>query len=177
MNSRDMCMIEHIPELMAAGVSSLKIEGRMKSAYYAAVITNAYRHAVDEAAAGEPLSETWRREAFMVSHREYSTGFYFGDPGQYYGGTMYSALADVCAVVEDGGAEGGLSRLTQRNRIFPGDRLELLNASGPPQGFAAGRIYDAGGSELECAAHPMMEFFMELPAGAERLSILRKIRE
>ena len=177
MNSRDMCMIEHIPELMAAGVSSLKIEGRMKSAYYAAVITNAYRHAVDEAAAGEPLSETWRREAFMVSHREYSTGFYFGDPGQYYGGAMYSALADVCAVVEDGGAEGGLSRLTQRNRIFPGDRLELLNASGPPQGFAAGRIYDAGGSELECAAHPMMEFFMELPAGAERLSILRKIRE
>ncbi len=176
LNSRDMCMIEHIPELIAAGADSLKIEGRMKSAYYAAAVTNAYRHAVDEAAEGVPLSEAWRREVFMLSHREYSTGFFFGEPGQYYGGTMYSAGADVCAVVE-GAAPGGMFRLTQRNRFSTGDSLELLSPDRPPVPFRAGKMLDASGLEISCAPHPMMEFFMPLPDGAARLSIVRKIRE
>jgi putative protease len=89
MNSRDMRMIEHLPELMDAGVTSFKIEGRMKSAYYAAAVTNAYRHAVDCAAAGEPLPEVWLRETDMLSHRPYCTGFYFGQPGEYYADATY----------------------------------------------------------------------------------------
>ena len=83
MNSRDMCMIEHIPELLDAGVSSFKIEGRMKSSYYAAVVTNAYRQAIDAAAEGRTLDRLWVEETEMVSHRPYSTGFYYGYPGQH----------------------------------------------------------------------------------------------
>ena len=83
LNSRDMCMIDHVPELMDAGLDSLKIEGRAKSAYYAAIVTAAYRHAIDAARAGEPLDPVWRAEVDKVSHRPYSTGFYYGEPGQH----------------------------------------------------------------------------------------------
>ena len=82
MNSRDMCMIDHVPELLEAGLDSLKIEGRAKSAYYAAMTTAAYRHAIDAAVEGKPLEPIWRDEVDKVSHRHYSTGFYFGQPGQ-----------------------------------------------------------------------------------------------
>ena len=95
MNSRDMCMIEHIPELIDAGIDSFKIEGRMKSSYYAAVVTNAYRHAIDAAVAGAPLDPLWVEEVNKVSHRPYTTGFYFGDPGQYYHDATYFTDADV----------------------------------------------------------------------------------
>ena len=84
LNSRDMNMIEHLPELIDAGVTSFKIEGRMKSAYYAAVVTNAYRHAIDDALAGRPLDPLWIEETEKVSHRPYTTGFYYGYPGQHY---------------------------------------------------------------------------------------------
>ena len=106
MNSRDMCMIEHIPELIDAGIDSFKIEGRMKSSYYAAVVTNAYRHAIDAAIAGAPLDPLWVEEVNKVSHRPYTTGFYFGDPGQYYHDATYFTDADVAAVVETCDAEG-----------------------------------------------------------------------
>ena len=84
MNSRDMCMIEHMPELIDAGISSFKIEGRMKSAYYTAIVTNAYRHAIDAAVNGENLDRLWVEETEKVSHRPYCTGFYYGYPGQHY---------------------------------------------------------------------------------------------
>ena len=73
-NSRDMCMIDHLPELLAAGITSLKIEGRTKSAYYVGAVTNAYRHALDDAVAGRPLDPVWQREVLQISHRPYSTG-------------------------------------------------------------------------------------------------------
>ena len=85
LNSNDMRMIEHLPELIDAGITSFKIEGRMKSAYYTAIITNAYRHAIDAALLGEPLDPVWIAETEKVSHRNYSTGFFFGYPGQHYG--------------------------------------------------------------------------------------------
>ena len=89
MNSRDMCMIDHVAELMDAGLNSLKIEGRAKSAYYAAIVTGAYRHAIDAAAQGIPLDPVWREEVEKVSHRHYSTGFYYGYPGQFYEDSRY----------------------------------------------------------------------------------------
>ena len=176
LNSRDMCMIEYIPQLMAAGVNSLKIEGRMKSAYYAAAVTGAYRHAVDAACAGRPLPEVWRREVDKVSHRSYSTGFYFGTPGQHYGDSMYFSDAEVCAVVE-GPGENGLWRLTQRNKFSRGEQLELLTPGEEPVAFTADEIFNAEGKQIESTPHPMMELLMPLPGKAVRLSILRKIKQ
>lgn len=106
LNSHDMRMIEHIPELIEAGVDSLKIEGRMKSAYYTAVITNAYRHAIDDACSGQPFNPIWVRETETVSHRNYSTGFYFGNPGENYSESSYTSLCDIVAVVEECDEQG-----------------------------------------------------------------------
>ena len=174
MNSRDMCMIEHIPELIAAGISSFKIEGRMKSAYYAAVSTNAYRHAIDDAMAGRPFDQTWLDECYKISHREYSTGFYFGEPGEYYKDNMYSSDADVVAVVERW--DGEEAQLTERNKFFRGDTLELLNRTGAPVRFVCDDLRDGEGTPIDCANHPMMPLRMRLPCAAERLSIVRKIK-
>lgn len=100
MNSRDMCMIDHVAELMEAGLDSLKIEGRAKSAYYAAIVTGAYRHAIDAAAKGKPLDPVWREEVEKVSHRHYSTGFYYGYPGQFYEDARYIRDWQVAAIVQ-----------------------------------------------------------------------------
>ena len=175
MNSRDMCMIEHLPELLDAGISSLKIEGRMKSAYYTAVVTNAYRQALDAALAGEPLDPLWVSETEKVSHRPYSTGFYYATPGQHYDEASYSATADVAAVVEDCDAEGN-ALLTQRNKIFRGDELELLLPGERPLSFAADRILGEEGEELEDTRRAMMPFRLKLPKAAPRGAIVRKNR-
>lgn len=175
MNSRDMCMIEHIPELIEAGVDSFKIEGRMKSSYYAAVVTNAYRHAIDAAVRGEPLDGLWVDEVNKVSHRPYTTGFYFGEPGQYYHDATYFADADVAAVVDSCGADGS-AVLHQRNKFYKGDELELLTPDAPPVRFTAEHMYNADGAEIDDTRHAMMEIHMKLPMQAGRYSIVRKCR-
>ena len=173
MNSRDMCMIDHIPELIDAGVDSFKIEGRAKSAYYAAVITQAYRRAADAALAGVPLDGVWRDEVEHVSHRHYSTGFYFGQPGQYTANSAYFAGAEVCAVVE-GTAPDGRAVLTQRNKFAVGDTLELVTNAAPPVTFTAQDLRDADGLPLESVPHPMQRFTMPLPCRAAPLSLVRR---
>ena len=174
-NARDLCMIDHIPALLAAGVSSLKIEGRTKSAYYAAVVTHAYRHAVDAALAGEPLADVWREEVYAVSHRPYCTGFYFGPPGQYTADAAYFSRYDVAAVVEACDGDGN-ARLTQRNRFFPGDELELVMPGREPLAFTAGEIWDGEGAPVAAASHAKMALRMTLPVPAPALSILRRRR-
>ena len=176
LNSRDMRMIEHLPELIEAGVTSFKIEGRMKSAYYTAVVTNAYRHALDAARRGEPLDPLWVEETEKVSHRPYSTGFYFGEPGEYYADASYFTQTDVAAVVERCDAEGN-AVLTQRNKFSRGDELELLRPEGEPLRFCVEAMTDAEGDEIEDTRRAMMEFHMKLPVAAPALSILRKYRE
>jgi len=175
LNSNDLCLIEHLPELMDAGIESFKIEGRMKSAYYAAVVTNAYRHAIDEAASGLPLSPVWLAELQKLSHRKYCTGFYFGEPGQYYGknDTLYFAQADVCAVVESCD-EDGYATLTHRNRFGTGDEVELLTSDGEPVRFTVGPMTDEEGAPIPEAIHPMMVFRLQLPRPCAPLSLLRK---
>ena len=175
LNSRDMCMIEHLDELIEAGVDSFKIEGRMKSAYYAAVVTNAYRHAIDDALAGQPFDRLWLEECEKVSHRPYSTGFYYGYPGQHYAEASYFTGADVAAVVESCD-EKGRAVLTQRNKFSRGDRLELLTPVGAPIPFEAGQMFNAEGDSIESTPHAMMEIHMSLPVAAPRLSIVRKCR-
>ncbi|MBR0199550.1 MAG: U32 family peptidase [Oscillospiraceae bacterium] len=175
MNSRDMRMIEHLPELLDAGVSSLKIEGRMKSAYYTAVITNAYRHALDAALAGRPLEPLWVAETDKISHRPYTTGFYFGQPGESYDKATYSSDASVAAVVEEC-SDNAWATLTMRNKITPGDALELLLPEGAPIPFTAGELFDEDGQSLAETRLVMMRYRMQLPVPAPALSIVRKLK-
>ena len=172
-NSRDMCMIDHLPALLDAGITSLKIEGRTKSAYYVGAVTNAYRHALDDAIAGRPLAPVWQREVLQISHRPYSTGFYFGEPGQYTANSAYFAGAEVCAVVE-GTAPDGRAVLTQRNKFCAGDTLELITNDAPPVTFTAEMLRDADGLPLETVPHPMQRFTMPLPCAAAPLSLIRR---
>lgn len=176
MNSRDMRMIEHIPALIDAGISSLKIEGRMKSSYYTAVVTNAYRHALDAALTGKPLENVWIQETEKVSHRPYTTGFYFDEPGQHDAEASYYSTADIAAVVESCDADG-LALLTQRNKIAPGDPLELLLPDALPIPFLAGELWDEEGSLIPDTRRAMMPFRMRLPLCAPAGAILRKLRE
>ena len=175
MNSADMCMIEHIGELIDAGVSSFKIEGRMKSAYYAAVTTNAYRHAIDDYLAGKEFNPLWLDECMKVSHRKYSTGFYFGDPGQYYADAHYFTDADVCGIVSSCDDEGN-AVISQRNKFSIGDKLELLTSEGEPKAFVLKEMFSATGESIQSAPHPMMDVHMHLPEKCDKLSLLRKIR-
>ena len=173
LNSRDLCMIEHLKELLDAGVDVLKIEGRMKSAYYTAAVTNAYRHALDDAAAGMPFNSVWLNEVNKLRHREYCTGFYYGEPGQHTGASSYFQDAMVCAVVEESDSQGE-AILTQRNRFAEGEELELLTRDAQPIRFQAVGLRDAAGLQIPEVKHPMMRFRLKLPVPAERLSILRK---
>lgn len=175
MNSRDMCMIEHIPELIDAGVTSFKIEGRMKSAYYAAAVTNAYRHAIDYALKGEALPQVWIDELNKVSHRPYCTGFYYGDPGQHFAEASYFSDAYVCAVVESC-ADDGFAELTQRNRFCIGDTVELLTNKSEPIAFTVTELWDENNEPITATPHAMMKFKMRLPVKCSALSILRRIK-
>ena len=176
LNSRDMCMIDHIPELMAAGLDSLKIEGRAKSAYYAAIVTAAYRHAIDAAAAGKPLEPVWREEVEKVSHRHYSTGFYFGQPGQYTADARYIRDWQVVAVVTACDAAGNAT-LSLRNKFSTGDELELVGPDVAATPFVAGEMTDADGLPLTQPRNPQMVFHMKLPRQAPPLTLLRACRE
>ena len=175
MNSRDMCMIDHIPELLRAGVDSLKIEGRAKSAYYAAMTAAAYRHGVDAAAEGRPLDPVWRAEVDKVSHRHYSTGFWFGQPGQYTDSARYVRDWQVLAVVES--CDGlGNARLSLRNKFAAGDEIEVVGPGVPAFPMSAPMMRDVDGFELREPRNPRMEFYMRLPRPAPPLSLVRACR-
>ena len=175
MNSRDMCMIDHIPELIAAGVDSLKIEGRAKSAYYTAMTTAAYRHAVDAAAAGRPLDPAWRAEVDKVSHRHYSTGFWFGQPGQYTDSARYVRDWQVLAIVRSCDALGN-AVLSLRNKFAAGDEVEAVGPGVPAFPMTAPIMRDRDGFELREPKNPQMEFRMKLPRQMPPLSIIRACR-
>lgn len=176
LNSRDMCMIDHVKEMYDAGISSIKIEGRTKSSYYVASVTAAYRNAVDAAIQGRELPEIWREEVDKVSHREYSTGFYYGYPGQYTSNSDYMSSYDVIAVIDSCNKEGD-AVMHQRNRFFPGDEVELLMPRREPISFRIGEMTDSEGMPVEAARHPDMELHAKLPVEAPEGSFLRKRRE
>ena len=175
MNSHDMCMIEHLDDLIDAGISSFKIEGRMKSAYYAAAVTNAYRHALDSVKEGKRPASCWIREMEMISHRPYCTGFYYGDPGQHYAEASYFSDADVCAVVLECDTEGN-AVLSQRNKFSIGDQVDLLTKDHEPYTFTVAHLEDGEGAPIESAPHATMTLRMKLPFSCEPLSLLRKMK-
>lgn len=176
LNSNDMRMIEHLPELIAAGITSFKIEGRMKSSYYTSIVTNAYRHAIDSALKGEPLDPLWIAETEKISHRPYCTGFFYGYPGQHYGDSSYTQTADIVAVVESCDSEGN-AVLSQRNKFYTGDRLELMHAECTPIPFTADHIYSENGEEIADTRRAKMIFRMKLPIYAPKYTIIRKNRD
>ena len=176
LSSRDMCMIDHVGELMDAGLDSLKIEGRAKSAYYAALVTGAYRHAIDAAAAGVPLDPVWRDEVEKVSHRHYSTGFYFGEPGQYTKSSRYIREWQIVGIVQSCDADG-TAVVSLRNKFRAGDALELVGPDLRPTALTADGLQTLDGEPLEEPKTPQMLFRMRLPVQVPPLSILRVQKE
>ncbi len=172
LNSRDMCMIDHLDDLMVAGVDCIKIEGRAKSAYYAAIVTGAYRHCIDDMAAGRAVDPVWRDEVEHVSHRIYSTGFYYGEPGQYTENSRYIRTWQVCAIVEKCD-NNGLALCSLRNKFAAGDELEAVGPDLRPFAFTVPQMQDMEGNALEEPKTPQMQFFMQLPCPVPPYSILR----
>ena len=172
LNSRDMCMIDHLQDLMDAGVDCIKIEGRAKSAYYAAIVTGAYRHCLDDAAAGRPIDPVWRDEVEHVSHRIYSTGFYYGFPGQYTENSRYIRQWQVCAIVESCD-ENGNAVCSLRNKFRKGDTMECVGPDLRPFAFTAGEMADSEGNALEEPRTPEMRFTIQLGKQVPPYSILR----
>ena len=172
LNSRDMCMIDHLDDLCDVGLSSLKIEGRAKSAYYAAIVTGAYRHCLDAVAEGKPIDSVWRDEVEHVSHRPYATGFYYGHPGQYYANSRYVREWQVIALVTDCDAEGNAT-LSLRNKFRAGDTVELVGPDLRPMSITVPMMEDMEGNPLEEPRTPQMMFRMKLPCQVPAYTLVR----
>ncbi len=185
MSSKDMCMIEHIPELMESGIASFKIEGRMKSAYYTAVVTNAYRLAM-ETYRKDPASycfdPAWLEELESVSHREYGTGFYFDDPMEnpqlvsecgylrekaYYSTAIEYDETEARAIAAAGipmeTEKGRLYRFIQRNKVSAGEGAEVISPGKIGVGFDVEELYSPEGEAIPSTPHPSMIYWCRVP--------------
>ncbi len=173
LNSRDMCTIDHLKDLMDAGIDCIKIEGRAKSAYYAAIVTGAYRHCIDDVAAGRETDPIWRDEVEHVSHRIYSTGFYYGQPGQYVENSRYIRQWQIVARVEECG-EDGLALCSLNNKFSAGDALEVVGPDLRPFAVTAQGMRDADGMPLDEVRTPQSRFTLQLPKAVPPMSLLRR---
>ena len=168
MNSKDLSMIEHIPALCEAGITSFKIEGRIKTEYYVAVITQAYRRAVDDCfndviAYGQNLP-SYVEQVDMVSHRPYYTGFYFPDlevNGQNYYEPSYIRNYDLVGVITGYDALNRRLQVTEKNKINAGDELIIIEPGQPLRKFSANRMFDDTGAQILFAPHPEMKITIE----------------
>lgn len=173
LNSRDMCTIDHLKDLMDAGIDCIKIEGRAKSAYYAAIVTGAYRHCIDDVAAGREIDPIWRDEVEHVSHRIYSTGFYYGQPGQYVENSRYIRQWQIVARVEEC-SEDGLALCSLNNKFSAGDALEVVGPDLRPFAVTAQGMRDADGMPLDEVRTPQSRFTLQLPKAVPPMSLLRR---
>ncbi len=181
LNSRDLCMIEHIPELVNSGIMSAKIEGRMKSIFYVATIVHAYRKAIDAYFADPEnyrFNEEWMSELKKVSHREFTTGFYFHQPtnkDQNYQTSAYTREYSFVGLVKDYDQETGFALVEQRNKMTVGEEIEIF---GPDMDYYAQNIsemYDAEtGDKLESAPHPQQLLRMKMDRPVKANYMLRK---
>ena len=189
MSSKDMCTVEIIPKLIEAGIDSFKIEGRMKSAYYTAVVTNAYRMAMD---AYDRDGEAYRfderllRELESVSHRDYCTGYYLDEPADapqlasttgYIREKAYFATAISDLLLPDGVEEtteqGRLYGFIQRNKVSVGDAAEIISPNRIGRGFTVTELYSEDGEPIESAPHPAQKFFVRVPFEVSEGDIMR----
>lgn len=180
MNSKDLCMIDYMPELLNAGISSLKIEGRNKSEYYVAIVVNAYRKAIDlyyEDPENYKLPKEVRDELYKVSHREYNTGFFFSEPKEdsiIYHTNDHVKEWDMVAIVLDYNEETGMALCKQRNKFIQGDKLEILSPNCFDESFTADEIYNEASEKVTECQHPGMIFSIKVPFKVEKDSFLRK---
>ncbi len=164
-SSKDLCMIEHIGELAEAGLDSLKIEGRVKSAYYTAAVTNAYRMALDDYYDGKPFNSAYCAEVESVSHREYGTGYFYSDPhadANIVGNNVYLKDRAFLAVVKDYNPATGLALCEQFNKMCIGDRVNLLSPGTTGRDLTVEELFDTDGNPLTDTKHPRMEFYLRV---------------
>ncbi len=165
-NSKDLCMIQHIPELLEAGIDSLKIEGRMKTALYVAVVARTYRKAIDDCMESKELYERnlpWYREQIAnCTHRQFTTGFFFGRPdetSQIYDNSTYKKEYTYLGTVEQVDA-GGVGRIEQRNKFFVGEEIEVMKPDGRDVSVIVENISDEEGNPMESAPHPKQKLYV-----------------
>ena len=176
-NSKDLCMIRHLKELADAGVSSFKIEGRVKTEYYVATVTKAYKDALDDVMNGVSFNENHYNELEKISHREYTTGFFFGKPDgnqQIYTSSSYKRLYDLVGIVEKYNADEQMLYVQQRNKFAVGDTLEILRPEGEALTFKVQAMYNEKGEVIENCPHAMMKIAISCPFDCPADSILRK---
>ena len=182
-NSKDLCMIEHIPELLEAGIDSFKIEGRMKTALYVAAVARTYRKAIDDCLRSQELyrqNMDWYREQIGgCTYREFTTGFFYGKPdenSQIYGNNTYIKGCTYLGIVNklDG---RGYCRIEQRNKFSVGDEIEIMKPDGTNVPVRVEELLDEEGSRMESAPHPKQKLFVRLSGEAEVFDILRKREE
>lgn len=161
-NSKDLCMIEHIPELIKSGITSLKIEGRVKTPFYVATVVGAYRREIDKYFADPDnyaFDGSELEELCKVSHRPYTTGFYFGRPegdGQVYTSSSYIRDYDLIGIVEAYDASSGIMTVSQRNRFFEGEEIEIIRPGKPFIKQKIGEMKDDNGDRITAARHAQM---------------------
>lgn len=181
-NSKDLCMIEHMDDLIASGLSSFKIEGRVKSEYYVATVVKAYRQAID-AYMNDPehyqFDSEWMEELKKVSHRDYTTGFYYGRPGgkeQHYENSSYIREYDMVGIVTEYDPKTQLAAVIQKNRIFKGDKIEFLRPVGKFFSQTIEGMTDEHGADLEVANRPQSLVYIKTDQPVEPDTFLRKER-
>ncbi|MCR3956366.1 MAG: U32 family peptidase [Gudongella sp.] len=182
-NSKDLCMIEHLPQVIDSGIMSLKIEGRVKSSYYVATVIRSYRMALD-AYLKDPenyeYNPAWLDEIRKVSHRDFTTGFFFKKPGtedHVYTHSSYIRGYDFVGMVLDYDRETGLATIEQRNRMFVGDEIEIF---GPGKEYFVQKIekmWDNEGNEIDVAPHPQQIIKLRTDQEVQRFDLLRKGKE
>lgn len=182
-NSKDLCMLEHLPEVIEAGIHSLKIEGRVKSSYYVATVIRSYRMAID-AYLKDPenykYDPAWLTEIQKVSHRDFTTGFFFKKPGtedHVYGTSSYLRGYDFVGMVLDYDKESGIATVEQRNRMFVGEEIEIF---GPGKEYFVQNIvemWDEENNPIDVAPHPQQILKLKTKHPVERFDLIRKPRE
>jgi len=178
-NSKDLCMVEYIPEIVDAGIDSLKIEGRMKTALYVATVARTYRKAIDDFYESKELyvkNLPWYHEEIAkCTYRKFTTGFYFGKPDentQIYDNNTYVNEYIYLGIVEEID-ERGLVRITQRNKFCVGDTIEIMKPDGENVSTVVEKIFDEKGEEAESAPHPKQELYLQLSTRPKQFDLLR----
>ena len=179
-NSKDLCMIEHIPELMESGIDSFKIEGRMKTALYVATVARTYRRAIDDYKQSPELyakNLPWYQDQISnCTYRQFTTGFFFGKPSeeaQIYDNNTYVKEYTYLGIVGEQNEEG-LYRIEQRNKFSVGEEIEVMKPDGTNQTVVVRRIVDADGQEMESAPHPKQVLYIDLGEPLAMYDILRR---
>ena len=179
-NSKDMCLLPYLPDVIESGVNSLKIEGRMKSVHYAASVVKAYREAIDsyfEDPEKFQIKQEWIEELDKVSHRAYTTGFYYGRPtekDQIYGSSSYTQTSDFVGLVLDYDAETGFATVEQRNNMKKGQELEIFQPKLPGYRQILGEMYNDLGEAIDVAPHPQQIVKIRMEQPVEPYAILRR---